>query len=384
MAMRNIFFTWFCITLALFVSSSYCLDNGLGRTPQMGWNSWNHFKCNINEEIIRQTADAIVKTGLKDAGYEYVNIDDCWAVNRTESGEIVPDPVAFPSGMKALADYVHSKGLKFGLYSDAGYMTCGRRPGSLGYEKQDAKTYAEWGVDYLKYDNCFNDGSDPRIRYTAMRDALNATGRPIFYSMCEWGQKQPATWAADVGNSWRTTMDIMDIWPSILFNLDHNNVWHKYAGPGGWNDPDMLEVGNGGMSDTEYRAHFSLWALMKSPLIIGCDITNMSAATLETLTNPEVIAVNQDPLGVQGYAVYGVFFKQVWMGPLADGSKAVILFNGLFGKDNITAKWSFLDIPANSKCHVRDLWARKDLGWFVDSFSADVESHGVVMVKITC
>lgn len=372
------------LLICLCMLGVYGLDNGLGRTPPMGWNSWNYFTCNINEGIVRSIADAIVSTGLKDLGYTYVNIDDCWAVSRNASGYIEVDPVAFPSGMKALADYVHSKGLKFGIYSDAGTMTCGRRPGSLGYEKQDAMTYAEWGVDYLKYDNCYNQGLDPIPRYTAMRDALNATGRPIYYSLCEWGQKQPALWAAEIGNSWRTTMDIMDVWPSMLFNIDRNNVWHKYAGPGGWNDPDMLEVGNGGMNDTEYRTHFSLWALAKAPLLLGMNVANMSAATLEIISNREVIAVNQDPLGVQGYVVEGIMFTQIWMGPLADGSKAVILLNRQFDPATITARWRILGIPESQPCHLRDLWLHKDLGVFVESFTAEVEPHGVIMLKMTC
>jgi alpha-galactosidase len=276
------------------------LNNGLGRTPQMGWNSWNHFGCGINEALIRSTIDAMVSTGLFAAGYKYVNLDDCWQSTRTSSGVIVPDPNNFPNGVKVLADYAHSKGLLFGLYSDAGHYTCAGRPGSLGYEKIDASTYASWEVDYLKYDNCNTDGTSPKVRYPVMRDALNASGRHIFYSMCEWGVEDPATWSAPVGNSWRTTGDISDSWSSMTSLLDQNNRWASYAAPGGWNDPDMLEVGNGHMTTAEYRAHFSLWCLMKSPLLVGCDITKMSADTLAILTAPEVIAVNQDPLGVQG------------------------------------------------------------------------------------
>ncbi|CAF3937230.1 unnamed protein product, partial [Rotaria sp. Silwood1] len=269
----------------------------------MGWNSWNHFHCNINEKLIQQTADAIVATGLAAVGYEYVNMDDCWQVSRDAHGVIQADPQAFPSGIPALVDYVQSKKLKFGLYSDAGFKTCAGRPGSLHYETIDAKTYASWGVDYLKYDNCNNDGTKPEVRYPVMRDALNASGRPIFYSMCEWGVDTPALWAADVGNSWRTTGDIGDNWKSMLDNIDINNEFADKAGPGGWNDPDMLEVGNGGMTDTEYVTHFSLWAISKAPLLIGCDINKMSNATISTLTNREVIAINQDPLGVQGKKV---------------------------------------------------------------------------------
>ncbi|CAF3158558.1 unnamed protein product [Rotaria sp. Silwood2] len=291
------------VYLIFFIEVSYELNNGLGRTPQMGWNSWNHFKHNISEKIVQQTTDAMVATGLSAAGYQYVNLDDCWQLTRDSQGIIHPDPQAFPSGISALADYVHSRKLKFGLYSDAGFKTCAKRPGSLGYEKIDAKTYASWNVDYLKYDNCNTDGTIPEVRYPVMRDALNASGRPIFFSMCEWGVDTPALWAANVGNSWRTTGDIRDNWDYMMFNIDINNNFADKAGPGGWNDPDMLEIGNGGMTDAEYVTHFSLWAISKAPLLIGCDVTNMSAATLSTLTNPEVIAVNQDPLGVQGKKV---------------------------------------------------------------------------------
>ena len=246
------------LILFLLISTSLCLENGLGRTPQMGWNSWNKFGCNINEKLIRDTIDALVNTGLADAGYKYVNLDDCWQVSRDGNGRIVVDQNAFPSGMKALADYAHSKGLLFGVYSDAGYKTCAGRPGSLGYEEIDAQTYAEWGVDYLKYDNCFTDGSAPEVRYPVMRDALLKQNRPIFYSMCEWGVNDPAKWAAPVGNSWRTTGDIFNSWNSMINIIDLNDRWYEYAGPGGWNDPDMLEVGHGGMNVEEEKTHFGL------------------------------------------------------------------------------------------------------------------------------
>jgi len=279
------------------------LNNGLGRTPQMGWNSWNKFGCNINEKLIRDTIDTLVDLGFVDAGYEYINLDDCWQISRDENGEIVADPDAFPSGIKALADYAHQRGMKFGLYSDAGYGTCQGRPGSLNYEEIDARTYAKWGVDYLKYDNCNADPRTPEERYPIMRDALNKSGRAIFYSMCEWGVDDPAKWAKNVGNSWRTTGDIGDTWSSMISIIDKNNEWADYAGPGGWNDPDMLEVGNGGMTYDEYRTHFSLWAISKAPLLIGCDVTKKDPETFEILLNKEVIAVNQDPLGVQGRKV---------------------------------------------------------------------------------
>ncbi len=270
----------------------FCLDNGLGLTPQMGWNTWNKFQCNINEQLIRDSIDALNSSGLIEIGYKYINLDDCWQSSRDENGIIVPDPKAFPSGIKPLVDYAHSKGLLFGLYSDAGIKTCAGRPGSLGYEEKDAQTYAEWGVDYLKYDNCFNNNEKSIDRYPKMTDALNKTGRPIFYSICQWGEEEVATWAKKYGNSWRTTGDISDNWNSMLRIIDLNDKWYNYSGKGGWNDPDMLEVGNGGMTWTEYKTHFSLWAISKAPLIIGCDITKMSNETKEILTNKEVIAIN--------------------------------------------------------------------------------------------
>ncbi|KEH42877.1 alpha-galactosidase-like protein [Medicago truncatula] len=283
----------------------YLVENGLGLTPPMGWSSWNHFGCDVNESIVRETADAMVSSGLANLGYHYLNLDDCWAeLNRDSEGNMVPNTATFPSGMKALADYVHNKGLKLGIYSDAGTLTCSKRmPGSLGHEEQDAKTFASWGIDYLKYDNCENNGISPKERYPPMSEALMKSGRSIFFSMCEWGWEDPATWAKSVGNSWRTTGDIEDNWNSMTSIADSNNKWASYAGPGGWNDPDMLEVGNGGMTTEEYRSHFSIWALAKAPLLVGCDIRAMDNTTYELITNSEVIAVNQDKLGVQGKKV---------------------------------------------------------------------------------
>ena len=242
-------------------------------------------------------------SGLADAGYRFVNIDDCWQIDRDASGNIVVDPVAFPNGIKPLADFAHSQGLKLGIYSDAGYMTCQKRPGSLGYERQDAKMYAEWDIDYLKYDNCFTDGSAPEKRFPVMRDALNQTGHPIVYSVCEWGLNDPAKWAPEVGNLWRTTGDIDNSWISVTSCIDWNDIWYKHSGPGGWNDPDMLEIGNGVLTLDESRTHFALWSLSKAPLLIGCDIRNLDPEIHKILTNPEVIAVNQDKLGVQGHKI---------------------------------------------------------------------------------
>ncbi|GAB4832046.1 Alpha-galactosidase 3 [Ancistrocladus abbreviatus] len=364
------------------------LNNGLAQTPQMGWNSWNFFACNINETVIKETADALISTGLADLGYVYVNIDDCWSnVSRNSKDELVPDPQTFPSGIKALADYVHEKGLKLGIYSDAGAFTCQVRPGSLFYENVDAHFFASWGVDYLKYDNCYNLGIKPKDRYPPMRDALNATKRGIFYSICEWGVDDPALWAGEVGNSWRTTDDINDSWVSMTAIADLNNKWAAYAGPGGWNDPDMLEVGNGGMTFCEYRAHFSIWALMKAPLLIGCDVRNMTSETKEILTNKEVISVNQDPLGIQGRKVYVSGLdgcQQVWAGPLSGHRLAVAFWNRCSSATTITAQWNVLGLESSVVVSIRDLWQHQDVCRdAVAAFSVQVESHDCAMYIFT-
>ncbi|KAJ0975501.1 hypothetical protein J5N97_017466 [Dioscorea zingiberensis] len=364
------------------------LNNGLALTPQMGWNSWNFFACDINETVIKETADALVSTGLADHGYNYVNIDDCWSsLLRNGKGELVPDPKTFPSGIKALADYIHGKGLKIGIYSDAGAFTCQVRPGSLFHENVDAELFASWGIDYLKYDNCFNLGIPPKERYPPMRDALNSTGRTIFYSLCEWGQDDPALWAGKVGNSWRTTDDINDSWASMTAIADLNDKWASYAGPGGWNDPDMLEVGNGGMTYPEYRAHFSIWALMKAPLLIGCDARNMTAETLEILSNKEVIAVNQDPLGVQGRKLSAEEedgCSQVWAGPLSNNRLVVALWNRCSKSVKVTVKWDVIGLSASTNVSVRDLWKHEDVSEnVVGGFSAEVDAHDCEMYTFT-
>ncbi|CAI9767576.1 unnamed protein product [Fraxinus pennsylvanica] len=364
------------------------IKNGLADTPQMGWNSWNFFACNINETVIKETADALISTGLAKLGYIYVNIDDCWSeTERDSKGQLVHDPKTFPSGIKALSNYVHSKGLKLGIYSDAGAFTCQVRAGSLFHEYDDAALFASWGVDYLKYDNCFNLGIKPEKRYPPMRDALNASGRAIFYSICEWGEDDPASWAGKVGNSWRTTEDINDTWASMTAIADINDKWAPYAGPGGWNDPDMLEVGNGGMTYTEYRAHFSIWALMKAPLLVGCDVRNMTAETFEILSNEEVIAVNQDRLGVQGRKVHVYGHDncyQVWAGPLSGNRLTVALWNRCSKPSTITAKWDALGLDSSTSVSVRDLWKHEFvLPNSVGSFSAHVDSHSCEMYIFT-
>lgn len=309
----------------------------LGQTPQMGWSSWNKFQGNINEDIIKGIADAMVTSGLRDAGYTYVNIDDCWHGKRDADGFIQPDPQRFPSGMKALADYVHARGLKLGIYSDAGTETCAGRPGSLGHEYQDALQYARWGVDYLKYDWCNTTNVNARGAYQLISDALAATGRPIFLSMCEWGDNQPWRWARDIGYSWRVGPDIwcafdsIRVFPnyvqySVIDCINKNDSLRRYAGPGHWNDPDMLEVGNG-LTVNQDRAHFTMWCMMASPLILGNDIRNMNAETKAILTNADLIAINQDMLGVQGLRQTFGDGLEYWFKPLENGDWAMTIFN---------------------------------------------------------
>ncbi|KAH7690000.1 alpha-galactosidase protein [Dioscorea alata] len=350
----------------------------------MGWNSWNHFYCGINEQLIKETADALVSTGLSSLGYQYVNLDDCWAESdRDSEGNLVAKGSTFPSGIKSLADYMHDKGLKLGIYSDAGSQTCSQTmPGSLDHEQQDANTFASWGVDYLKYDNCYNPGTSPQERYNTMSKALLNSGRTIFFSLCEWGQENPATWASGVGNSWRTTSDIEDNWESMLSMVDENDQWASYAGPGGWNDPDMLEVGNGGMTTEEYRAHFSLWALAKAPLLIGCDVRSMSSETKDILGNSEVIAVNQDGLGVQGRKVKSNDGLEVWAGALSGGRVAVVLLNRSGSQASITADWSDIGLQS-SEAEVRDLWESISTSKAEGQITATVDSHACKMYILT-
>jgi alpha-galactosidase len=363
---------------------------GLARTPPMGWNSWNKFGCDVSEALIKETADAMVASGMKDAGYEYVVIDDCWQVERDGEGNIIADPERFPSGIKALADYVHGKGLKFGLYSDAGMKTCQGRPGSRGYEFQDARTYAAWGVDYLKYDWCYHGEQNAEASYALMRQALEQAGRPIVLSICEWGRNRPWLWARGIGHLWRTTGDIQDCWDcrrdwggmGVVHILDLQDGLEAFAGPGGWNDPDMLEVGNGGMSVTEYRAHFSLWATLAAPLMAGNDLRAMSEEIRAILTNTEVIAVDQDRLGRQGRRVRKDGDLEIWARELADGSRAVVLFNRGAAEAEIAVAWPEIGYPATLGATVRDLWRHEDVGRFRGSYSATVPSHGVVMVRV--
>ncbi|VAI17066.1 unnamed protein product [Triticum turgidum subsp. durum] len=364
----------------------------------------------------------MVDTGLAKLGYEYINLgnrfaflarfgfppfqlfmfrneacnihsgyicfetaDDCWASHdRDSQGNLAANGTAFPSGMRALADYVHGKGLKLGLYGDAGLRTCSRlQPGSLGYEDQDARTLAAWGIDYLKYDNCNNQNISPLTRYNRMSEALMNSGRDVFFSLCEWGVDDPATWAGSFANSWRTTEDIKNTWESMTDNADKNDKWAPYAGPGGWNDPDMLEVGNGGMTIEEYRSHFSIWALVKAPLILGCDISSMSAETKEIITNQNVIAVNQDKLGVQGRKVQQDGDLEVWAGRLSRGRVALVLWNRGPAEASITASWSNIGLNQSAVVDAHDLWTDEVTSSMQGNLTNKMDSHACKMYVLT-
>jgi alpha-galactosidase len=390
---------------AIRISDVSALDNGLALTPPMGWNSWNCFAQNINENQIKEIADALVSTGMRDAGYVFLNLDDNWmATSRDANGNLRPDPTRFPGGMKALGDYIHSKGLKFGIYGDRGTRTChhlygkddnGRsfgdtKSGSNGREAQDAKTFASWGVDYLKYDNCESNAATMKQDYEKMRDALSSCGRDIVYSICAW-EFQP--WMPNTGNLWRTTTDILNIWKKttqwswgIIDIVDLNEQRAPYAKPGAWNDPDMLQIGNygnGSPNDIEYRSHMTLWCIMAAPLIAGNDIRKMNQATKDILMNPEVIAVNQDSAGIQGTKIKSANGLDVWCKPLGskDGdTKAVALFNRNDNTRDITV--TFSDVGLSGTVHVRDLWEKADKGSFTGKYTMSVPAHGTGMLKL--
>jgi alpha-galactosidase len=357
----------------------------------MGWNSWNHFAGKIDDATVRAQADAMAANGMRDAGYRYINIDDTWEGERDASGVIHPN-AKFPD-MKALADYVHAKGLKLGVYSSPGPKTCAGYAGSQGHEAQDAQTYAAWGVDYLKYDLCslgapmLAAGSIEGAQaielkaYQTMGEALRATGRPIVYSLCQYGFDQVWRWGGGVGgNLWRTTGDIEDKYPRMAEIGFGQAGLSKYAKPGQWNDPDMLEVGNGGMSAIEYRTHMSLWALLAAPLLAGNDLTQMTPETLAILTNREVIAIDQDAAGAQGDRIRAEGPLEVWAKPLAGGAKAV----GLFNRSDLPANMDLdvAEVGFRGAVKTRDLWAAKDLG-AIRNYHAVVPGHGVVLLRLS-
>ena len=358
---------------------------GLALTPPMGFNDWNAFGCNVSEALIRETADFFVSSGLKAAGYQYVNIDDCWALReRGADGKLVPDPAKFPSGIAGVAEYVHGLGLKLGIYGDAGTLTCAGYPGSLNHEDVDAQTFADWGVDYLKYDNCSNQSDGSRAdfvrRYTAMRTALDETQRAIVYSICEWGQSQPWEWATSVGQLWRTTGDIGDNWASLRSIIAANADLAEYAGPGHWNDPDMLEIGNGGMTTAEYRTHMSLWAMMAAPLIIGTDLRRASADTLAILSNQELIALDQDPLGKQASVLSNSDGLMVFEKPLTGGERAIALYNSTDSLALIRVPAASTGLGAAAAYRLHDVWSGSDTQ-AATTLAAGVPAHGTVVLR---
>ena len=359
-------------------------DNGLARTPPMGWNSWNKFAGRVDDAAVRGMADAMVTSGMRDAGYVYINIDDTWEGGRDAQGNITTNK-KFPD-MKALADYVHAKGLKLGIYSSPGPNTCAGYEGSYGHEKRDADTYAKWGIDYLKYDWCgarnlYTDEEMPAV-YQIMGDALQATGRPIVYSLCQYGRLDVWKWGADVGgNLWRTTGDIRDAWDSMTRIGFSQAPLAPYAKPGHWNDPDMLEIGNGGMSDDEYRTHMSLWSILAAPLLAGNDLRTMTPAIRDILMNRDVIAIDQDPAGKQGTRVSQMGDVEIWTRELAGGASAVAVFNRGASAAPVAIRWADLKIDPRGAT-VRDLWAHANVQVSGAEHTVTVPSHGVVLLRV--
>ncbi len=376
----------------------------LAQTPQMGWSTWNKFQTKIDEKLLMDTADKMVELGLVDAGYVYLNIDDGWHGQRDEQGFIHEDPNKFPSGMKAMADYLHAKGMKLGIYSDAGRQTCACYAGSYGHEYQDAYTYAKWGVDYLKYDWCYTENINPKGAYRLIYDALQSTGREIFLSVCDWGHSNPWEWVSEFAQSWRTTGDIwpyfdtipeqfLDQWHGIpiMDIVDKNESLRAYAGPGHWNDPDMLQVGNGSLTLAENRAHFSLWCMMAAPLILGNDVVNMPEEVLEIVINKEAIAIDQDLLGVQGLRLKSENNIEYWLKPLANGDWAVLLLNRGVEDAAVILDWNSLKYydelsgrtfdPTGCKAH--NIWDKKAKDIKTKKpVRLNIASHDVVMFRV--
>lgn len=397
--MRNLLLLGLCLA----VSAQAQKFEGLAKTPPMGWNTWNTFASNIDEFMIKETAEAMIKNGMRDAGYVYIVLDDTWsAMERDKDGNLQAHPEKFPSGMKALGDWLHERGFKFGIYGCAGRKTCAGYPGGWGHEFQDAKKYAEWGVDYLKYDWCTAGDANPKDAYTRMRDALYAAGRPIVFSICEWGGSKPWEWAKDVGHLWRTTGDITDCYDcvqrwergwKVILDLQYsqvqpadgqNNGIGAFAGPGHWNDPDMLEVGNEGLTFAESRAHFSLWGILAAPLMAGNDVRKMTPEINALLIDREALAINQDPLGKQGWRFRAEPGREIWVRELAGGDWAVALLNS--GDEPAELEidfghgWWFLNA---AECSVRDIWAKQDVGTTKQIFKKRLEAHDVAYLRLT-
>ncbi|SFU47378.1 alpha-galactosidase [Pustulibacterium marinum] len=398
------------IVLVLFLSVCTFLNaqkfEGLANTPPMGWNSWNTFATDINEDLVKGIADKFVELGLKDAGYEYIVLDDGWMTKeRDPNGNLVADPEKFPSGMKALVDYVHSKGLKFGLYNCAGNKTCAGYPGSRGHQYQDARLYASWGVDFLKYDWCDTSELNAQESYFTMRDALYKAGRPVLFSICEWGDNKPWEWAKDVGHMWRITGDIINCWDCEvghgswsssgiwkIIEMRKNEKTRQVAGPGHWNDYDMMEVGNG-MTAAEDRSHFAMWSILNSPLMMGNDVRSMSKETLNTLTNSEVIDVNKDGLGIPGFRFSNEDNIEIWVKPMENEGWAIAFINKNDTVAQIDFDWGkhpigddvsqqFMQVE-NNTFTIRDLFGHKNIGTTKKSLKASIGVHDVLMITLS-
>lgn len=373
----------------------------LAQTPPMGWNSWNKFGCNVSEKLIKEMADAMVKSGMKDIGYEYVVIDDCWQTGRDEKGNIIVDKERFPNGMKPVADYVHSLGLKFGIYSCAGSKTCQGRPGSRGHQFQDALQYAEWGVDYLKYDWCYNEGQDAKAAYKTMSDALKACGRPIVFSICEWGENKPWEWGKGIGHMWRITPDIRDCYDckfnwggvGVLQILDKALTLDQYAGPGHWNDLEMLEIGNGGQTEHEYRSHFAIWSMMSAPLMAGNDIRDMDSLSKSILCNKDAVAINQDPLGRSAFRFIQFNGIDILVKPLSNGDVAFLFINRNNFKIDLNYNWNMdsvfdrafengaLYMKRNPR-KIKEIWTGKDIGTTDTPINRSLEPHESLFFRL--
>jgi alpha-galactosidase len=395
--MKKILCLLLCLSLPAFAQKF----EGLVKTPPMGWNTWNTFASNINEALIKETADIMVKNGMRDAGYTYIVLDDTWsAMERDAKGNLVAHPDKFPSGMKALGDYLHDHGFKFGIYNCAGTKTCGGYPGGWGHEFQDALSYASWGVDYLKYDWCNHGTANARDAYTRMRDGLFAAGRPIVFSLCEWGENKPWEWAKDVGHLWRTTGDIMASYDArqrweqgwkIILDLQVSLVQPhsgpgdgigQFAGPGHWNDPDMLEVGRDGLTFAESRAHFSMWCMLAAPLMAGNDVRHMSPEILAVMTDKEVIAIDQDSLGKEGWRFRAEPGREIWVRQLAGGDWAIALLNTGAAPADLSIDFPSMGI-FEGKFAIRDLWDKKDVGQNDKVFTKHLDPHDVALLRLT-
>lgn len=359
------------------------LNDGLAPTPPMGWNSWNRFGPFVSDQLVRETADALIESGMRDAGYRYVVIDDAWEGSlRSDDGQLETNLWRFPN-MHGLAAYLHKRDLRFGLYTCAGDRTCQGYPGSRGREFVDARRFASWDVDFMKIDWCHTAGLDARSAYATWSEAIRATRRRMVLSICEWGRNRPWEWAGSVGHLWRTSHDIADTWDSLTDILDRQAALADFAGPDHWNDPDMLEVGNGGMTDAEYRAHFSLWAILAAPLMAGNDVRSMTDATRAILTAAEVIAVDQDPLGRQGKRVNMAKGIEVWVRELAGGARAIVLLNRGESPARAEVTWDLVGGSVTDSALVRDLWERQDVGSRREGYDVTLDPHSAALLKVT-